>query len=265
MIISLLPTAEAALDDLYRISIGTSLTKFDTTLTINSRVGSLDTSIDLEDTLGLDSETNFSWISGWYRVGDNHRLSMTYSPIRRSTFFSNDIDIVIDNTTIKSGAAISSVVRTDIFDFSYIYSLYNKPQFELGLSAGLYWLKNNVRISAAGSVQAEGETVPVFKSDFFAEQTLQAPMPLFGLTANYEITSSWRVKASARYFALQVSKIEGRVYSIDLGTEYYFSKNWGGGLALSLFGLEVESTNIVTRNSFKLTQEGAFLYAVYKY
>lgn len=264
---SILPlsSVQAALDELYRISVGASVSRFDSKLTINSRGGAIDQSIDLEDSLGLDSNTDFNWISGWYRVGDNHRLSMTYSTIRRSTFISNSADVVIDNTTIKAGAAISSAVKNNIFDFSYIYSLYNKPQFELGLSAGIYWLKNNVQVSAAGNIQAAGDKNAEFKSDYFVEQTLQAPMPLFGLTATYELTQSWRTNAFVRYFALQVGKVEGSVLSTGLNTEYYFNKNWGIGAALSSISLNVESTNIVSSNKFKWSHTDASLYAVYKY
>jgi len=157
------------------------------------------------------------------------------------------------------------VVKTDIFDFSYIYSLYNKPHFELGLSAGIYWLQNNARVSAAGNVQAEGEDVPVFKSDYFAEQKLQAPMPLFGLSATYEITPSWRANAAVRYFALQVSKVKGSIISASISSEYYFNTNWGIGAGLSAFSLNVESANVVTSNSFEWSHNSAQLYAVYKY
>lgn len=258
-------TTQAALDELYRISVGTSISNFNSEIKINSRDGSIDTGVDLEDDLGFDSQTNYNWISGWYRVADNHRLSLTYSPIRRSTSWSNQQDVVIDNTTIKAGASISSELQTNIFDFSYIYSLYNKPQFELGLLAGIYWLENNIRISASGNVQAEGEDTPVFKSDYFAEQKLQAPMPLFGFSAAYEISPSWRANAAVRYFALQVSKVKGSIMSASVSTEYYFNANWGMGAGLSAFSLNVESANVVTSNSFEWSHSSAKLYAVYKY
>ncbi len=258
-------STQAALDELYRISVGTSISNFNSEIKINSRDGSINTGVDLESDLGFDSQLSYNWISGWYRVADNHRLSLTYNPIQRSTFWSNQNDVVIDNTTIKAGAAISSVVKSNIFDFSYIYSLYRKPEFELGLSAGVYWLRNNARVSAAGNVLAEGEITPVFKSDYFAEQKLQAPMPLFGLSATYEISPSWRANASARYFALQVSKVKGSIMSANISTEYYFNSNWGIGAGLSAFSLKVESANVVTSNFFEWSHNSAQLYAVYKY
>jgi len=96
--------AQAALDELYRISVGTSSSNFNSELKINSRDGSIDTGIDLESDLGFDSQLSYNWISGWYRVADNHRFSLTYSPIKRSTSWSNQNDVVLSITRqLKQG------------------------------------------------------------------------------------------------------------------------------------------------------------------
>lgn len=255
----------ADLDELYHVSLGANLTNFNSTLSINSIESTANAEIDLEDDLGYDSHVNTSWISAWYRVGDLHRIKLTYTPIRRSSSLRNSNDIIIDNTIIKSGAAIESDSKADIIDFSYIYSVHKTPQLEMGLSAGIYWLLNDTIILAAGQIQAEGDDQPVYRSDYFTEESLMAPMPLVGFSANYEITSSWRTHASLRYLSVQVGDIDGSIFSAEIGTEYYFNNNWGIGASLTSFDLDVEAKNIITNTALSWDHNGLQIYAVFKY
>ncbi|VAW61464.1 hypothetical protein MNBD_GAMMA08-1748 [hydrothermal vent metagenome] len=258
-------TSFADIDEIYRISVGANLSNYNTELSINSRDASIDAIVDFEDDLGYDSDVNVGWISALYRVGDLHHLKLTYTPLKRSASATNTSDLVIDGTTIKAGAFISSSVQTDIVDFSYIYSFYKTPNLEAGFSAGIYWLFNSTNIFAAGQIQAEGEDQPAFVADYNSEQKLQAPMPLLGLSINYEITPAWRTHASIRFLSVQLSETEGRIFSADIGGEYYFNDNWGMGLSLSSFDLDVEVKNIITSTSLGWAHNGIQIYAVFKY
>jgi len=252
-------TAQADIDELYHLSIGTNISLFDTDISIN------DSSIDLENDLNYDRQTNASWVSGWYRVGDNHRIKLTYLPIKRSSFLESKKDITINDTTIKAGAFISSNTRSDIIDFSYIYSLHKSPQFEVGFSAGIYWLLNTTKTVAAGEIQAADADQPVFKSDYFTQQKLQAPMPLFGLTADYEFANNWRTNASLRYLSLQVNDISGKILSADIAIEYYFNNNWGIGASIAAFNLDAKSVGIITTTTLGWSLNGAQIYAIFKF
>lgn len=256
---------QAAFDEIYKLSIGTNLARFNSHITINSQDGSIDSDIDFEDDAGFDSDVRTNWISGWYRVGDNHRLRLTYIPIRRTAFRQIDKDIIVDNTTIKAGAVVASEANNDIFDISYIYSVYKKPNLEVGLSAGLYWLNTDSQILAAGEIQAEGDDTPVFKSDFESSQKLQAPLPLIGIRADYEITPSWRTQAAFRYLNVTVDNIEGEIFTVEIGTEYYFNRNWGLGASLAYVDLNIDITGVLLANSLGWSHDGIQIYGVFKY
>jgi len=256
---------QAAFDERYKLSIGTVLTRFNSHITINSQDGSIDKEIDFEDDAGFDSDVRTSWISGWYRVGDNHRLKLSYMPIRRTAFRQIDKDIIVDNTTIKAGAVMASDANNDIFDISYIYSVYKKPNLEVGLSAGLYWLSTDSTILAAGEIQAEGDDTPVFKSDFESKQKLQAPLPLFGISADYAITPSWRTRAAFRYLHVTIENIEGDVFTVDIGTKYYFNRHWGLGASLGYVDLNVDTDGVLLTNSLGWSYDGILIYGVFKY
>lgn len=263
--LSLMHPAQAAIDEIYRLSIGANLASYNTDLSINSRDFNIDSIIDFEDDLGYDKDVSGGWISGWYRVGDLHRIKLTYTPLNRSSRITNTRDIVINNTTIKAGASVLADTSSDIFDFSYIYSFHKTEQLELGFSAGIYWLSNQTKFLAAGQVQGAGEDQPSFKADYFSEQKLQAPMPLIGFSADYEIIPSWRVHGSVRYLSVQLSDIDGRIFSAEVGTEYYFNNNWGVGASLAAFDLDVEVKRLYSSTALGWSHNGAQVYMIFKY
>jgi len=257
--------ASADINERYHLSMGQTLLFFNSKFGINSRDNSIDSTIDLENDLNYDRQVDAAWISGWYRTGDNHRLKITYIPVRRSSFLQNTRDIEIDNTLIKSGAFMTSNTRSDIVDFSYIYSLHKADQIEVGFSAGIYWLLNTTKVIVAGEIIPADSNQPVFKADYFTQQKLQAPMPLFGLDVNYELNANWRTRASFRYLAVQINEIDGEILSTELATEYYFNNNWGIGASVSAFNLNVNVEGIISTTSLTWAYDGIQLYAVYKY
>ncbi len=252
----------ADIDELYHLSIGANIENYDSKLSINTNNNN---EYSLENSLGFNKQVNTGWISGWYRVGDKHRIKLTYTPIKRTSNIQSTKDITINETTIKSGSTIDSMSKTDIFDFSYIYSLHKTPQLDWGLTAGIYTLINRTQVLAQGEILSDGQDIPVFKTDYSSEQRLQAPMPLFGMSINYEITPSWRSHAAARYLSLKIGEIDGEILSAEIGTEYYFHKNWGAGLALSSFDLNVNSQSIVANTALGWAHKGVQIYAIFKY
>jgi len=258
-------TTLAEMNELYHLSVGTNLERYNTEFSIDSNSQSTGSTIDFEDDLGYDSRISSLWISGWYRVGDLHRIRMTYTPLVRSASATNTKDITINNATIKAGSSFSADTRTDIFDFSYIFSFHKSPHLEMGISAGVYWLSNKTRILAAGEIQTENEDEPSFKSDYFSEQNIQAPMPLIGASAIYQFASDWRAHVAIRYLSVQFDDIDGRIASAEFGTEYYFSENWGAGLSLNYFDLDIQTTGLLSNSTLGWSHNGIQLYAIFKY
>jgi hypothetical protein len=257
--------AWAAFDETYNLYVGGSVMKFDTTLRINSRDESIDEEIELEEGLGFDSRVRLGFIRGFWRMADRHRLSLIYAPIKRSSEFTTINDIDIGGNVIKAGAFIGTSVRTHVFDIEYLYSFFKRPNIEIGFTAGLYWMNSVAELAAAGEVIIEGESEPVFRSDYRADQRLIAPLPLIGLTAAYEINDNWRVNAAARFFDVTINDIEGYLAASSLGTEYYFTEHVGLGASLAWFDLRVRHNGVVFFNTFSYEYVGIQAYLAFKY
>ena len=258
-------SVHAALDELFRLRVGGLITQFDSNVRFTSRDGSIDAGIDLEDDVGYDPEVGAGFLRGWYRVGDNHRIALTYVPVNRTSFIVSEEDIEIGDDIVKAGAGMAWDTQNRLLDFSYIYSVYRRPNIEIGLSAGVYWLRNETEVLVAGEVQSPNEPAPVFRVDYSNLFKLHAPLPILGVTGEYEINPSWRVNGDLRYLSVTINEYDGRVFNAVLGTDYYFTKSLGVGLSLSAFSVEVEVESIVLNGALKWAYNGAQAYVVYKY
>jgi hypothetical protein len=257
--------ASAELTEKYSVSVGYSITTFDSEIAIRSQDSSIDKEVDLEDDLGFNSDVSGGWIRGSYRLADRHRLRLTFTPTRRSASVVTNKDLSIEDNVILAGANIQSDFQSDIFDIDYVYSFYKRPNIELGVSGGLYWLYTKTEITASGEIQTGDSNNPELRSDYQTRQKLHAPLPLLGLTGTYEINPHWNIKAAARYLFVSISDIKGEITSLGLATDYLITKHWGFGLSVATFKLDVEKDGIVFVNSLKWQHEGAQLYIVYEY
>lgn len=257
--------AMAAFDETYKLNVGGLVTNFETSLRINSRDESIDEEIKLEDRLGFDSQVRLGFIRGFWRMAERHRLSLLYTPVRRTSELTSQNDVEIGGNILKAGAYIGTSVRTHIFDFEYVYSFYKRPQTELGVTLGLYWMNSVVELNAAGEVIFEGETTPEFRTDYQADQRLIAPLPLIGLIGAYEFNDKWRVKAAVRFFDVTISDIEGYIFSSSLSTEYYFTRHIGLGASLAAFDLSVKYNGVVFINTLAYEYAGLQAYMTFKY
>ena len=258
-------SAHADFDEKYRLDIGGSVLDFDSKIRINSRDDSIDKEIDLEDTVGLTSQVQLGFIKGTWRMGDRHRLSLLYTPIRRTTEVTAQNDVEVGGNIIKAGATLNASVNTHVFDIEYLYSFYKRPDLELGISAGIYWMNSLTELNASGQVIIEGSNQEDFATDFQSNQRLVAPLPLLGLSASYEINPRWLVHAYARYFDITISDIEGRITSLNIKTEYFFTDHFALGAGLASFDVNVKYNGVVFINSLGYSYTGLTAFMVLKY
>jgi len=256
--------AQADFDEIYRLDIGATIVDFDSKVGINSRDDSINKEIDFED-LGFDSKVQLGVIKGTWRMADRHRLSLLYTQIKRATEVTTKNDIEVDGNIIRAGAYVGASVKTHVFDIEYLYSYFKRPNLELSVSAGIYWMNSLTELSAAGEIRIEGENQDEFRNDVNAYQRLIAPLPLLGLSASYEINPQWIAHAYARYFDVTINDVEGRILSLTLKTEYFFTDYLALGSAVTSFDVNVKQSGVVFINTLGYEYSGLQAYLVLKY
>jgi hypothetical protein len=255
----------ADFDETYSLEIGGTVVGFDTSIRVNSRDDSVDKEIDLEDDLGVSSEVRMGSVKGSWRMADRHRLTLLYAPVNRSSEKNTSKDIEVGGSIIRAGAFIGVSTKSHVFDIEYLYSFYKRPDLELGVSAGIYWMNVRTEITAAGLVLIDGSTQDELRTDFAANQRFIAPLPLIGFSAGYEITPKWLTHAYARYLDVTISDIEGRILSLNLNTEYYITDYMALGVGYAAFDLSVSHSGVVTFNSLKYSYSGLRAYLKLRY
>ncbi len=256
---------QAAFDERYELTIGRSVTDFDTKIRINSRDDSIDNEIDFEDVLGFDTTVQLGWVRGSWRMADRHRLSLLYMPIKRTSRLATQKEIDVGGNIIKPGAFVEIDVNTQTFDIEYIYSFFKTPEWEVGITGGIYWMNSFVELSAAGEVILEGSDQVEFRTDHQANQRVIAPLPLIGVKAAYEFNQHWRARASARYLDVTIGDIEGRILNLNLIAEYYFNNNLGLGASLTTFEVSVRQNGVVFINDLTYQYNAVQAYLVLRY
>ena len=256
---------QAEFDERYMLEAGGSIVTFDSGIRINSRDDSIDEEVDLEDDVGVDSEVRIGILKGSWRMADRHRLTLLYAPISRAAERTTVNDIEVGGDIIRAGAFVGVETKTHVFDIEYLYSFYKRPKLELAVSAGIYWMNTNTQLTAAGQVRVEGSDQDEFRSDFNESQRFIAPLPLIGVSGSYAITPRWLTHAYARYLDVTINDIDGRILSLNLKTEYYFTDHVALGALYTAFDLSVEQRGVVFINSLNYSYEGLAMYLAFKY
>ena len=84
----------------------------------------------VEDDLGLDSSLQAGIFSFHWRLAQNHRIRWTFTPINRSSTITAKRDLPIGDNTITAGSRVDTSVRSNVYDFDYLYSFYKTPKWE---------------------------------------------------------------------------------------------------------------------------------------
>jgi hypothetical protein len=185
-------------------------------------------------------------------------------PYRRSSTITAKRDLDVGDNIITAGSKVDTMVRSNVYDFDYLYSFYKTPKWEHAASVGVYWISNKTEIQAVGAIiDSEGDVIEV--DDFETKQNFIAPLPLIGYSGSYELNSRVRFHVSARYLEVEINDIAGRLISLSGRGEYYFTRHIGAGLAIDYFDLDAVAEGIVFDNQVGIEHLGARAYLAFRW
>jgi len=124
---------------------------------------------------------------------------------------------------------VESELKFNIYKLNYQYSLFHNDKAELGGLFGLHIMKISMSLNAAEIKQAYTEAVT-------------APLPVFGLYANYHFTPRLSLFYDYQFFIINYQdKYRGGLQDFIVGLEYRVLRNVGLGAAYNRFGLHLEA------------------------
>lgn len=199
-----------------------------TEVAINSSIGNIGTTVDMERDLGTDDNLSVPRIDGYYRFNDQHRLEFGWFNIKRKGTKVTTLEIDIGDETFLASSDIATKVDTSFLKLAYAYSFYKSPKVELSFIAGLNVL--DYSLSVNNRTNSTVETAEV-----------TAPLPIFGMSMDYAIAPDWLVHFKFETFYIELEdKIRGSLFNSELGFEYRVLDNMGVGLGFNRFALDAK-------------------------
>jgi len=201
------------------------------------RLGSgLGFSVDVEDLLGLDTTNSAFRAGASWRFTDNrrHRLDFEWFSFRRdgSRTIGEDIhykDEDGNDQVIEAGTQVDSFFDFDIYEVAYSYSFFQDDRIDLAGSLGLYVMPIDFGLNATGLI------------NYGRSETFTAPLPTFGLRADFAITPKWFFRSGIKVFYLEIGEFAGSILETHAAIEYLPWKHLGFGLGFDSLNVHVEA------------------------
>ena len=199
--------------------------RFSTTVGVSA--GAVGTDIDMEDFLGIKSESNIARLDGHYSFSRKSRLDFSYYDIRRSGGRTIDHDIDFGGTTFPAGSAVNARFDTQIIKLAYRYNFVADYRTVLGASFGVHTMGIDTELdSNALSLQEE------FKAT--------APLPLLGLHFAYALDRKWKLALDYEVLQFDIGDYRGFVDDSRLSIEHDTFEHFGWGIGLNSFSINGE-------------------------
>ena len=220
------------------------------------RFGSgLGVEVNLEDALGMESDTNVFRVESYWRFTKNnkHRADLSWFSLHRTAHKKITDDITIkppdgEEIPIPSGTEVSSKYNMDIFQLNYSYSFIQDDRLDLAGSAGLYIMPISFGLDVTGLVNEQ------------ADQSFTAPLPAIGLRLDILLASKWYFRSATQLFYIEYENYMGSLTSTRAAVEYNPWKHVGLGVGLDALRMSAQADDNASIPGFDLRGNVEFSY-----
>ena len=197
----------------FTISAGGLLgANLDTKLRIDSKSGSLGTTIDLEKVLGLGSSAqSFTGALSW-RPHRRHLLTVGYYGLRRTNSKNLNRDITVGDSTWTTNTDVTAKLNTEYASLSYRWSLILTSR----VSAGVSLVIPVVFVSSGLTAQAQNISATVKEKN-----DITVPIPLPGAHATVRLANPLYLDGRFQYLKISVFDITANVINWQGTVNYY--------------------------------------------
>ena len=222
------------LDDPFYISLGTYILATDTKLQVNGRdlVGD---KINLEKTFG-DADTNRFRVDGYWRFADRHKLRFVWFDWNATRQKTIKEDIEFDGEVFPAEARVRYDGGFAVYELAYEYAFLRRENYELTGSFGIHYTELSYELKASLDVNGD----PIGDGALKGSASVDAPLPVFGLRALWNIGGDFWLDASAQYFALSIDEYDGNLQDYRVAVTWQPRKYLGVGLGYNAFSVNVD-------------------------
>lgn len=218
--------AEEADFDRFSLSLGVFLTSRNSKAQLDGDVPDSGTPVDLEGDLGLDKSDSVFRLDGYFRFNEKHRIDFSAFDLSRSASEQIDKDIEWNGELFPIDVQVDTSQDLTIYKLAYTWSFLRRDKGYLGASAGLYVADIGASIAAESLGRATSGGVT-------------APLPVFGLRGQYDLSAKWSLRGSAEIFAIESGDYDGSLYDVYAGVDYQLLEHMAIGLGYNSVKIDV--------------------------
>jgi len=237
---------------------GVFLPSFDTSARVDDEDLGIGSDIDVQDDLGVDKEQTTFYGNAYWRFFPRHRIGVGYFRFKDEGSKKAQRDLQIGDEIYPAGVKLSSEFTFEIFPIHYSYSFIKREKMEFAGTVGLHWYRINFEVAASASLS---------DLDANAKNSAEAnaPLPLLGLSFQYNFTPKWTAAIHGEVFGLDMGDFDGSLMNLTARTEYWFFNHLGAGIALNWFQLDVEVDSDDWRGELEYKYWGPQIYITVRF
>ncbi len=211
----------------FSANFGTYISNNSSGLTIGSKQLGLGVVINLEDALGLETNTTVLRGGVEYNFGKRlqHGLSLDYFRINRSSLKTLADDIEIGDYIFSIGDNIKTEFNLSIIKLKYNYAFLSDERVDVAFSCGFFIIPMSFEISSDQFDSQKGNFI--------------APLPVLGISSNFLLAKNLYLKQSADLLYLKVNNLKGSIVDLNLAIEHAPFKHFRYGLGVNTFKINI--------------------------
>lgn len=240
----------------FKIAAGYYLVVNNTNISVGNNSGTIGTVIDFENDLGLKKNSSAFFGNIQWRSTSRSRFDLGYYGLNRKSIYTIKKTFDFGDNTYNVNTTVSAFFNTDIYRFSYGYSILSKPKYELGLLIGAHVVKTGVGIGVNST-----NVNLVYEDDF----GFTAPLPDFGIWGGYAINNRLALNLEFDYLQVEVNGIKGNILGYNFSTDYRVMQHFDLSLGYTGLNFTVDAIRDKSNGHLRWGNNGPSLKAVYSF
>lgn len=233
----------------FSLELGGFYSQSDTNMEVTNPNTASNFTLNYESDLQLAENEFLPFVELNYHFNERHHLYLDWKQLHRTAetqALSKPFQIEINDTIydIKAGGKLSSTLNIDILRVGYGFDAIQGSNYDVGLSLGLHTMFIKTGFEGIIGVCKASELLNnVCASQAIpqiVDENITAPLPDFGVYANYEFISGWDLTTHAQYFYINLNDVKGELVDIKLGIDAQITPNWRMSVAYNYYKVDVD-------------------------
>lgn len=241
-------------EDLFRVEVSYVGATYDTMVRLDDdNSGLRNTTIDVEDDLGLDDMRSLIQGEITFLPGERHLLRLSGQATRRSANQTLQRTITFEDDTFVVNARVSSKLDLTLFGLTYGYRFLKRERFELAGTFSIQIAEADANITGRA---ADGTQI---RSAQDAEDGV-APLPLLGLEGRFDFGSRWSAEGRVQYIGANTEGVDASIVDARLAVTWRQSPYLVYGFGYRRFAIDADVDRDDDSGSVDLSISGPMLF-----